>query len=87
MILPGKETVIIMRIYLDNCSLNRPYDALDLATVNLEAQAKLTIRSQAFDYTKWQREHYDNMTPEAVRTMLDHYSRNNSFHGQKAVII
>lgn len=33
-----------MRIYLDCCALNRPYDDLSQMTVNLEAQAKLQIQ-------------------------------------------
>ena len=34
-----------MRIYLDNCAYNRPYDELTQLTVSLEAQAKLQIQS------------------------------------------
>lgn len=33
-----------MRIYLDCCALNRPYDDLTQITVTLEAQAKLSIQ-------------------------------------------
>ena len=33
-----------MRIYLDNCAFNRPYDDLSRLSVNLEAQAKLQIQ-------------------------------------------
>ena len=33
-----------MRIYLDCCALNRPYNDLTQMTVNLEAQAKLHIQ-------------------------------------------
>lgn len=35
-----------MRIYLDNCCYNRPYDDLSQFTVNLEAQAKLFIQNK-----------------------------------------
>ena len=35
-----------MRIYLDNCCYNRPYDDQSQFSVNLEAQAKLHIQSQ-----------------------------------------
>ena len=53
-----------MRIYLDTCSLNRPYDALDLTTVNLEAQAKLTIQG-------WIREgKYDLVSSEMLLTEI-----------------
>ena len=33
-----------MRIYLDNCCYNRPYDDFSQLSVNLEAQAKLHIQ-------------------------------------------
>lgn len=35
-----------MRIYLDNCCYNRPYDDLSQLIVSLEAQAKLYIQDQ-----------------------------------------
>ena len=35
-----------MRIYLDNCCYNRPYDDLSQLTVSLEAQAKLFIQNK-----------------------------------------
>ena len=33
-----------MKIYLDNCAYNRPYDDLSQLTISLEAQAKLYIQ-------------------------------------------
>ena len=39
-----------MRIYLDCCALNRPYDDLTQMTVNLEAQAKLHIQFWSLQY-------------------------------------
>ena len=36
--------MLLIRIYLDNCCYNRPYDDLSQLTVNLEAQAKLQIQ-------------------------------------------
>ena len=35
-----------MRIYLDNCCYNRPYDDLSQLIVSLEAQAKLHIQNR-----------------------------------------
>ena len=35
-----------MRIYLDNCCFNRPYDDQSQLTVSLEAQAKMSIQKQ-----------------------------------------
>ena len=34
-----------MKIYLDNCCFNRPYDDLSSETVRLEAEAKILIQS------------------------------------------
>ena len=76
-----------MRIYLDNCSYNRPYDDLSHLTVSLEAQAKLFIQEKIFDYTKWQREHYDAITPEELDRALEQYSTVHPFQGKKAQII
>ena len=40
-----KDSMSSVKIYLDNCSYNRPYDDFSQLTVNLEAQAKLHIQS------------------------------------------
>ena len=45
-----------MKVYLDNCCYNRPYDDQNSLSVSLE-----TLGIEHFDYTKWQREHFDNM--------------------------
>lgn len=38
-----------MRIYLDNCCYNRPYDSTDQLSVELEARAKLAIQGAIRD--------------------------------------
>ena len=38
-----------MRIYLDNCCFNRPYDDQSQARVRFETQAKLHIQRMVFD--------------------------------------
>ncbi len=38
-----------IRLYLDNCCFNRPYDDQTQARINLEAQAKLYIQRQIVD--------------------------------------
>ena len=54
-----------MRIYLDCCALNRPYDDLSQMTVNLEAQAKLQIQF-------WiQNGQYDLVSSEMLMTEID----------------
>ena len=45
------------------------------------------IRSEAFDYTKWQREHYDAMTPEEISAEAKRYNSEHPFKGKKAVVI
>lgn len=45
------------------------------------------IRNESFDYTKWQREHYDAMTPEEIDHALEKHSAQHPFQGQKARII
>ena len=69
-------------------TVSRCMDAIreHVGTVELEVFIYY-IRSQAFDYTKWQQEHYDSMTPEAIKNMLDDYSKTHTFYGDKAVVI
>ena len=43
-----------MKIYLDNCSYNRP-----------------------FDYTKWQREHYADVSVSELNKKAVEYAKNN----------
>lgn len=38
-----------MRIYLDNCSYNRPYDNQSQMKIYLETQAKLHIQDIGYD--------------------------------------
>ena len=52
-----------MKIYLDNCCYNRPFDDQSQMKIHLETQAKLYIQRQirdgvydlvwSYDYTKW----------------------------------
>ena len=57
-----------------------------VGTVELEAFIYY-IRSQSFDYTRWQREHYDAISPEALYVALEKHSREHPFSGKKAMII
>jgi hypothetical protein len=40
---------IIMKIYLDNCSFNRPFDDQSQIRIKLEAEAKLKIQADILD--------------------------------------
>ena len=57
-----------------------------VGTVELEAFIYY-VRSQSFDYTKWQREHYDAVSPEALYSTLEMHSKEHPFRGKRAVII
>ena len=41
--------VLLMRVYLDNCCFNRPFDDQSQARVRLEAEAKLEIQQRIKD--------------------------------------
>ena len=45
------------------------------------------MRSEAFDYTKWQRDYYDNISPDDLNAAVDRFSTENEFKGSKANII
>ena len=57
-----------------------------VGTVELEAFIYF-VRSQSFDYTEWQKEHYDAMTPDEIFANLQEHSDKHLFKGEKAVII
>ena len=45
------------------------------------------LRTESFDYTRWQREHYDKMTPEEIYAGVVRNGKIHPFQGKKAVII
>ena len=57
-----------------------------VGTVELEAFIYY-VRSNAFDYTKWQREHYDALSPEEIFAALEKHSTERPFNGKKAIVI
>ena len=73
----------------DNVALvSRCMDVLCNQVGIVEAERFIYLmRSEAFDYTVWQRERYDAMTPEQIEKALDRYSKEHPFHGKKAVVI
>ncbi len=75
---------------LENISVtaDRCMDAIreHVGTVELEAFIYY-VRSQSFDYTKWQREHYDAISPDALFDALEAHSASHPFKGKKAVIL
>ena len=52
----------MVKIYLDNCCFNRPFDDQTQIKIHLETQAKLYIQAKIqefFDYTKWRESNLD----------------------------
>jgi len=68
---------MIKRLYLDNCSFNRPYDDQTLLKNHLEAEAKLYI----------QKEILDNNYELAWSYMMDYEISLNPFSDRKNQII
>jgi hypothetical protein len=56
---------ISMKIYLDNCSYNRPFDD------------QCQIIREPIDYTKWQREHYASLSVSELNRKAVEYTKNN----------
>jgi hypothetical protein len=62
-----------LRVYLDNCSFNRPFDDQMQLKVILETEAKQFIQRQIltgifepFDYTKWHSTLFDSLSVEEI---------------------
>ena len=45
------------------------------------------IKTESFDYTRWQREHYDAIPPEHLRDSVKQFCQDHPFPGKKAVPI
>lgn len=65
-----------MKIYLDNCCYNRPYDDQSQVRIQLETQAKL------FDYTVWQREYFDRLEPGQFAVEALEYAKGHPHKGK-----
>ena len=71
MIISGK-----LRIYLDNCCFNRPYDIQTLDTVRLESQAKLAIQDRV----------REGKIELVWSFILDMENKNNPYDDRKSII-
>ena len=60
-----------MRVYLDNCCYNRPFDPQTDLRISLETAAKMRVqalmRSGEVDYPTWHQRHFNN--GESVREL------------------
>ena len=57
-----------------------------LGAVDAEYFISLIIREQ-FDYTQWQREYFDQMTPEEISREAADYNKKHPFSGKAATMI
>ena len=68
--------------------INRCMDLLRTHVGVVDAERFLFyVRSDDFDYTRWQKEHYDKMSPDELKQMMAAHSKEHPFDGKKAVII
>ncbi len=45
------------------------------------------MRTDAFDYTEWQKDHYDRIAPATLDAEVDKHSLQHPFKGEKATVI
>ncbi len=50
----------------------------NLGIIDAEKFIALFTQEQIPDYTQWQRDYYDSMTPEEFNTSLEEFMRNHS---------
>jgi len=61
-----------MRIYLDHCAYNRPFDDQKNIKIQLETYAKCNN----FDYTEWHKNLWNDKTVEEIHNMATEFERN-----------
>ena len=62
----GKLLQRVMRCLIDN-----------LGIIDAERFIAVLSRERIDDYTKWQRDYFDSMTPEEFRASLEEFMRNH----------
>ncbi|MDR2580249.1 MAG: hypothetical protein LBC85_04565 [Fibromonadaceae bacterium] len=67
-----------MKIYLDNCCYNRPFDDQSDIIIKLESEAISFIQREPFDYTKWQENLMENMSVREISDKAAEYRLSNS---------
>ena len=68
-----------MRVYLDNCCYNRPFDPQDQLRVAIETSAKMRVQAlmrAGQDYTEWRKNQFedDGETIEELGEKMRRYS-------------
>ena len=57
-----------------------------LGVVETEKFISVIIREK-FDYTQWQQEHFDALTPEQINTEAKKYAEEHPFKGNAKIIL
>lgn len=65
-----------MRVYLDNCCYNRPYDD--------QSQMRIHLETDSFDYTIWRKEYFKNRNLDEIREEAAAYEKTHPFKGKAA---
>lgn len=66
--------------------VNHCMDVLCEAVGVVEAEKFIHfIKTESFDYTKWQRKHYDAIPPEQLREDVKRFCAEHPFQGKNAV--
>ncbi len=73
------NTVEIMNRGME-CLLER------MGVVEAEKFISIIIREK-FDYTKWQQEHFDRMTPEQIDAEARQYVSDHPFNGNAQIVL
>ena len=60
-----------MRLYLDNCCFNRPFDDQSTLTIRLETEAE----QEKFDYTQWRQPLFAELSGEEISHRAMEYQR------------
>ena len=72
-----------MRVYVDNCCYNRPFDDQSQSKVLIETEAKLLIQSGGFDMTKTITD--NQLRTECFKVGRDHRARREPKRSPKMI--
>ena len=76
-----------LRLYLDNCCYNRPYDEQTQFKILMETRAKLHIQAENLDYTQWQRDYFDKKGRDELDREMEAYFASHPYRGDAVKII
>ena len=82
-----------VKVYLDNCAYKKELYSRGmrglrelLGSVDAEEFIAL-VKSEQFDYTQWQRRHFDAKTPEQISREAREYAKQHPFRGNPDALV